>query len=88
MLAGLVRHAVAEADLLEQLGRPSPRRSCSAMPPARIGQHHVLDARQARHEVEGLEHDADRLAPVRASAPALEADDVEVAEADRSARRA
>src|SRR5262249_9705482 len=45
-------------------------------------QHHVLDAVQARHEIERLEHDSDGVAPVVGEFGAAQTDDLLVAEPD------
>src|SRR6185503_13358023 len=62
-VAGAVLHAVAEADALEQLTGAAPR---VTSPRARRpqGRGHVLERGEAGDQVEGLEHDADPMAPV------------------------
>ena len=68
------------------LSSSSVGRACARAPgcPRRgIGQHDVLQRVEARHQIERLEHDTDRVAPVPVSSAPLQPDDLEVTEADR-----
>ena len=74
-VAGTVVHAVAETDLLEQLGRArAPLRPRAPSPRAQRDLD-VLERGEARHQVERLEHDADGVAPVLGELRALEPGD-------------
>ena len=85
-VTGPMRSAVGQAEPVEELVGPVP-----AAPAAHAGDQErrldVLARREARDEVEGLEHDADGAAAVLPERSTGEAGHVDVAEADRPGRR-
>src|SRR5690606_16887242 len=77
------RAFVAEPDLLQHLLRSSPARAAGSVDP----ELHVLLGSQAREEVEGLEDEADRGAPIGEQFTARRRADVLPGDGDRAARR-
>ena len=85
-ITGPVRHPVCQADAGQQFLGPFV--GLLLRNPGRTQRHHhVLQRGEARHQVEGLEHDPDGVAPVVGQRVRVEGGQVDVPELDTAGRR-